>query len=131
MSMQKRFDHVYIYLLAVLVGVIAGIIAAAFHFVLDFFADHLFSLREQPLAFKLLLIAASGLLVCVSLWLVRRFAPEAHGSGIPQVEDILSGSATIRWWRIIPIKFLGSVCAIAPGLLLGREGSTSGGTEGC
>ena len=122
--MHKRLDHIYIYMLAVLVGVTAGIIAAAFHFVLDFLADQLFSLRDQSPVFKLLLIAASGLLVCLSLWLMRRFAPEAHGSGIPQVEVVLSGNATIRWWRVIPVKFFGSICAIAPGLLLGREGPT-------
>jgi H+/Cl- antiporter ClcA len=132
---QKRFVHLYIYLLAALVGALSGMFAAAFHSVLDFLAGQRFSMRTQLPDFTipglsviipawLPVIIASGLLVCLSLWLVRRFAPEAHGSGIPQVETILSGKGTIRWRRVLPVKFFSSICAIAPGLILGREGPT-------
>jgi H+/Cl- antiporter ClcA len=134
-AMQKHSNHLNTYMLAVLVGAIAGLLAAAFHRVLDFLAGLTLSLPAQLPYFSLPgsalsiptwlpMICASGLSVCVALWLVRRFAPEAHGSGIPQAEVVLSGSTTIRWWRVIPVKFFGSIAAIAPGLLLGREGPT-------
>jgi H+/Cl- antiporter ClcA len=131
--LHKRVENLYAYALAALVGALAGLIAACFHWVLDFLAVKRSAIHAELPNFHLAgltiptwipMALASGLLVCLALWLVRRFAPEAHGSGIPQVETILSDRGKIRWWRIIPVKFVSSICAIAPGLLLGREGPT-------
>ncbi|MGD9632382.1 MAG: H(+)/Cl(-) exchange transporter ClcA [Pirellulales bacterium] len=74
-----------------------------------------------------------GLIVVVSLaaaatataaWLVRRFSPEASGSGIPHVEAVLHGKATPAHYVLIPVKFVGGILAIGAGLALGREGPT-------
>jgi CIC family chloride channel protein len=54
--------------------------------------------------------------------LVRRIAPQAVGSGIPQVEAVLNGQLPQARYRIIPVKFIGGVLAIGSGLALGREG---------
>lgn len=65
-----------------------------------------------------------GTLAGGAAWLVVRFAPEASGSGIPQVLDALETGAPIRWRRLIPVKFFGGIGAIGSGLILGREGPT-------
>ncbi|MEI6035331.1 MAG: H(+)/Cl(-) exchange transporter ClcA [Verrucomicrobiae bacterium] len=57
-------------------------------------------------------------------WLVGRFAPNARGSGIPDVENVLRGNAKPRHAWVIPVKFLGGWIALSSGLLLGREGPT-------
>src|SRR5262249_57101163 len=57
-------------------------------------------------------------------WLTVRFAPEASGSGIPQVEEALAHGGELRWKRLLPVKYVAGVLALAAGLSLGREGPT-------
>jgi CIC family chloride channel protein len=73
--------------------------------------------------FVLVLLAASAS-TALAAWLVRRFAPEASGSGIPHVESVLNGDQPAAPLALIPVKFVGGVLAIGAGLALGREGPT-------
>jgi CIC family chloride channel protein len=73
--------------------------------------------------FVLVLLAASAS-TALAAWLVRRFAPEASGSGIPHVESVLNGDQPTAPLALIPVKFVGGVLAIGAGLALGREGPT-------
>ena len=69
-------------------------------------------------------IVFSALAVWAGIAIVRRFAPEASGSGIPQVEAALHQHRDLSWPRILWVKFTGGVLAIGGGLTLGREGPT-------
>jgi CIC family chloride channel protein len=66
----------------------------------------------------------SALLAMVGYFLVRRFAPEASGSGIPEIEGALEDLRPVRWWRVIPVKFFGGIGTLGAGMVLGREGPT-------
>jgi CIC family chloride channel protein len=110
---------------AVLVGALAGVLASAFRVALEQ-AEHW---RDQAItraghwglpAALLIGLVGGGL----GVWLVRRFAPHAGGSGIPQLKSILLREAEPEWKRLVPVKFLGGLLSTGGGLTLGREGPT-------
>lgn len=122
--------------LAAVVGLCAGVIAILFRGALAG-ADALRNLlltkaHEQPVWGWIFPILFSITGATLSLFLVRRFAPEAKGSGIPFLEAVLQRLRDLKWTRILPVKFVGGVLAIGSGLALGREGPTvqMGGSVG-
>ncbi|SDW44489.1 H(+)/Cl(-) exchange transporter ClcA [Thiocapsa roseopersicina] len=117
-----------LYLTAALVGGLAGLVGAVFHAVLDQAGEGRDALRAlletAPVPGWLVLAVLGALVLVAALWMVRRFAPEAAGSGIQEVEAILAGQRTLRWRRVLPVKFVAGALAVGSGLVLGREGPT-------
>lgn len=113
---------------ALLAGLLAGCAAVGFHLGMD--AGEAWRARLQDFAHGYgvpgLAVAAAVSALCVFLaaWLVERFAPEAAGSGIPQVKAVLMGLHGFRWGRVLAVKFLSGLIGIGGGLALGREGPT-------
>jgi CIC family chloride channel protein len=108
------------------VGVASGLLVAAFRLLLRR-ADGLrgslvlWAHGKHLLGF-LLIVGVAAIFTAIAASLVRRFAPESSGSGIPQVELGLKGRRTGDPLRIIPVKFVGGLLSIGTGLALGREG---------
>ncbi len=117
-----------LYLAATLVGAFAGLVGGAFHALLDQAAASRGALRglldAAPVPGWLLLMLLGALVLVAAMWLVRRFAPETAGSGVQEVEAILAGERTLRWKRVLPVKFVAGTLAVGSGLVLGREGPT-------
>jgi len=67
-------------------------------------------------------MGAIAIAAAVAAWLVRRFSPEASGSGIPYVERQLREGWIGNPIHILLVKFFGGLLAIGGGLALGREG---------
>jgi len=109
------------------VGLLTGLIAALFHQLLES-VEKWHMLLCQNIDGSLLLLLLTCVLtstaVILSIFLVRTFAPEASGSGIPEIENTLTTHKKIRWQRVIPVKFFGGLLSIGSGMLLGREGPT-------
>ena len=80
-------------LLACIVGAGAGAIGALFRLALlhaDAWRDALIAWSHGiPIAGFVLVTASCAAAVAVAAWLVRRYSPEASGSGIPHVEAVL------------------------------------------
>ena len=68
---------------------------------------------------------SAAILVAASVFVTRRFAPEAAGSGIQEIEGTLAGTRPpLRWRQTLPVKFFGGLLSLSAGMLLGREGPT-------
>jgi CIC family chloride channel protein len=113
---------------AAVVGSAAGLLGAAFQILVSEIAEFRLSwemaTRFSPDAAWIYPILAGMLLVVISLFLTRRFAPEAAGSGIQEIEGALEGVRPVRWRRVIPVKFFAGLASTGSGLVLGREGPT-------
>jgi CIC family chloride channel protein len=111
---------------AALVGLGAGLVASVFRIVLaelDTVRNGLIEWSHQFQFFGWLFPLAFGVVgATLSVMMVRRFAPETSGSGIPHIEAVLHRLRTLNWKRVLPIKFIAGALAIGGGLALGREG---------
>jgi chloride channel protein, CIC family len=127
-KLDRVADHSALFGLAIGVGLLAGLVAVAFQETLALAAGVRQSFAREawiPAGGGLALaILFSALAVWAGVTIVRRFAPEASGSGIPLVEAALHRDRDLRWPRILWVKFTGGVLAIGGGLTLGREGPT-------
>jgi CIC family chloride channel protein len=119
---------------ALVVGIVAGLIASFFRIALQWCElTRIGWLERLPSAEGLAASLSIGVIGGgTGLWLVRRFAPEAAGSGIPHLKSVVMGEAQLRWERVLPVKFLAGVAGIGGGLAMGREGPTiqMGGATG-
>lgn len=73
----------------------------------------------------LLILPVIGLLGgLLSGWLIERAAPEATGSGIPQVKAALGYASIALDLRVAVVKLVSTTLALGAGLGLGRQGPT-------
>ncbi len=113
---------------AALVGLLAGGVAVLFRALLaggDSLRNGLIAWAQQwPMIGWIAPVLFSAVGAVVAVWIVRRFAPEASGSGIPHIEAVLHRLRDLNWRRVLPVKLVGGTLAISAGLALGREGPT-------
>src|SRR5262245_44466135 len=125
-SVEGQGSLLALALVAFLVGVVSGLVAALFRLALDQadrVRDALLSWAHgEALVGCVLVIAGCAAATAVAAWLVRRFVPQAEGSGIPHVEAVVSGALPPAPLLLLPVKFVGGLLAIGAGLALGREG---------
>jgi len=113
-----RIDPVFfrVFFAACLLGGGVGLVASMFRKTVEWVQEtlrlHVHS-GDSP-ASLLYSIAIPALFVAITLWMVRRFAPEAGGSGIQEIEGALEGIRPVRWRRVLPVS----------GMVAGREGPT-------
>lgn len=109
-----------------LIGLVAGLVAVFFHLAMTQTFDYLIRTPSTQghwwfgLTTIVLMVAGAGF----TGFLIARFAPDAPGSGIPQVKAAYHSGRLDFSWNLIWVKFLGGVLSIGTGSSLGREGPT-------
>lgn len=125
---SKTYLHASVWIASIIVGIAAAVYAKAIAFAQDsyfqwFHSHSYFASISSPLLFVL------------ATFLVRRFAPDAKGSGIPQVLEAIEGAkkspqSRDTWGtqlvslRTATIKVISSIVGILGGASIGREGPT-------
>ncbi len=109
-----------------LVGIAAGLIASGFHAAMvAIFNFSVAGPSRWPLpVFAGVVLVVMTAAAAVTGWLMKRFAPDAPGSGIPQVKVAYHTDRLDFSWKLIVVKFVGGVLSIGTGSSLGREGPT-------
>lgn len=132
---DESFDEfdpglVRLLMVAALAGCLVGLVGGAFHWSLVHgsaaFLRFLQDLKDNAvnaLPGWLIAMLITGASVGLARWLVR-FAPSAAGSGVQHVEAVMRGQAQPASLVVLPIKFVGGLLAMVPGMALGREGPT-------
>lgn len=114
--------------LSALVGLVAGIVGTLFQIGVDWVSETRTEWLKVNIDSEVILVctsfAISAVLALFGYFLVKAIAPEAGGSGIPEIEGAMDDMRPVRWWRVLPVKFFGGLGALGSGMVLGREGPT-------
>lgn len=124
----QRSEAVGPILLAVSAGLLAGGFAIFFRWLIDAVRDVFFgwgaalaaSLPGGLSEIHFLLVPVAGLVL--TSWIVRRWAPEASGHGVPEVQYAARRRGGRIRPRVAPIKAIASAITIGSGGSVGREG---------
>lgn len=126
--LEAEIQNIPMFFWALLVGSMAGFVGAIFRIFLVEMTLWREALVDWAQHFSilswLLPITFSAVLVYAAILLVRKFAPEAGGSGVQEIEGALDEVRPVRWKRVLPVKFVGGLLSLGGGLVLGREGPT-------
>ena len=115
---QKQKFKYKLILEGVVVGILVGLVIAAFRLLLVK-ADHVRGLAVQLVKVRPIYAFAIMLALILLAWILNwllRFEPDISGSGIPQIEGELKGLEDQNWRKVLLAKFAGCILA------LGREG---------
>ena len=123
--LKKSHNHKYILIIdSLLVGLIVGIVIVIYRFLASVLIDLFINIYEQG-RYNISLIPLIFILLIVLGYIVAKQVkkePMISGSGIPQVEGILTRRLKMNWFRILYNKFIGGLICLGVGLSVGREG---------
>jgi chloride channel 7 len=123
----RNYDR---WLLIFFVGLAVGLMARVLYTIMHTLSDlkyatlrHLLNRRQVFLAWLFNTVYSSALAFAAA-YPVAHIAPEAGGSGVPEVMAYLNGCNIPRVFnlRVFVVKFISTICSVASGLPVGPEG---------
>jgi CIC family chloride channel protein len=123
---MRWFREIIFFLATAFIGLGAGLAAVGFEYGAGWIFQHgIKAAAHLPFgefACIVLILTTGGALIVG--WLMQRFAPDAPGSGIPQVKEAYETGQYNFSWNLLWVKFFGGFLSIGSGSSLGREGPT-------
>lgn len=124
---MKTFLHqILSFIATAFIGLSAGLAAVAF----ESGSSSIFQYSIQKAShlpfwlFALIAICLTTGGALLAGWLMYLYAPDAPGSGIPQVKSAYAQRKFNFSWNLLWVKFFGGILSIGTGSSLGREGPT-------
>ena len=115
-----------IYIAAIIVGVLSGLICVCFRYTVAAISGlrPLLFNHSNPIIVHLAVFSSIFIALLIVGWLVQKF-PKISGSGLPQTQALLFGRRVYnKPFTYLVIKFIGGVLSLCSGLSLGREGTS-------
>ena len=108
----------------ILVGLLGSVVAVLFHHAIHFIHHSIWTplaagSLEDFAGIGFIVLTVAGL---TNGWLLTKYAPEAAGSGIPQLKTAYRQNYGQISFRIVWVKFVAATLSVGGGLSLGREG---------
>lgn len=125
-SMLKRLENLKYRLIvdSLLIGAIVGLVIVL-HRIILLKVNPLFIILYNKATENIVLIPIVFLFLTFLGFIVGKMVkkePMISGSGIPQVEGILTRNLKQNWFMVLLYKFIGGLICLGAGLSLGREG---------
>lgn len=125
-NMLKRLENLKYRLIidSLLIGIVVGLIIVIHRTILLKISPMFINLYEKSTQ-NMMLIPVVFLFLTFLGFIVGKMVkkePMIGGSGIPQLEGILTRNLKQNWFTVLIYKFLGGLICIGAGLSLGREG---------
>lgn len=125
-NMLKRLESLKYRLIvdSLLIGIVVGLVIVIHRIILSKMSPIFISFYSQARE-NILLIPIVFLVLITLGFLVGKMVknqPMISGSGIPQVEGILTRNLKQNWFMVLLYKFIGGLICLGAGLSLGREG---------
>jgi len=122
----------WIFSLSVVIGLVSGVVAWLFRLLIGFIHNLAFygkfspfyeaNIHSAPSSWGWLIIFVPVLGGIIVVWLIKNFAPQAKGHGVPEVIDAIHYNQGAIPGKVSLIKALASSLTIGTGGSLGREG---------
>ncbi|WP_347312943.1 chloride channel protein [Defluviimonas sp. SAOS-178_SWC] len=129
---HRRVSVIALSFLAIIIGVVTGVGAILLRYLISIIHNFFFlgtfstnydaNIPTPPAPFGPLVIFAPVIGGAIVLWLVRRYAPEAKGHGVPEVMDAIYYRGGKIRPQVVIVKSLASALSIGSGASVGREG---------
>lgn len=123
-----RSKILMLYAVSFVLGIVVGLVGSTFRLSIDVLSNlfdnffHFLSVHGWPAGFISGLV--SMVLVYAAYFAVKQYAPQASGSGVPEIEGTLLHLKTILWRQLLPVKFFFGILVLSAKMILGREGPT-------
>ena len=129
---RRRFNvHVPLKLTlsSLIIGGVTGMVCAFFEMIPNMLNQYrtsslsaLLDNESGMVTAALAAFAVSFIMAGIAMYFTRKYAPEAGGSGIPEIEGAMVDLRPVRYKRVLPVKFFGGILSLSSGMVLGREG---------
>ena len=107
-----------------LIGAISGGTIVLYRILGEYLLDRFIELYQYSHGKPLVTAAIFALLIVMAVFVAYcvKKEPNISGSGIPQVEGIITRRIQVNWFKVLVYKFIGGIACLAAGLSVGREG---------